>query len=322
MKKILILGGTKFIGRNLVERLIGMNEYDIILFNRQITNSDLFADCKKIKGDRETNDVLQLTNQYWDFIIDLSCYYPNTLDFLISNLKGKVGRYIFLSTCSVYDLPDNTQDILIDEENLTTLSCTEEQKLDSSILTYGNRKAECERVLLKYEWLDKIILRPSIVYGKYDTTDRFYYWLYKIHQQKPFVFPCTNNTEVTLTYIKDLIDVLLMSLIIKDNNTIYNVTSNKPFTIKDMLLQINSNMNGVEKSDSDIQSKLNNTKINFPLCFDINFKINSNRMRTDFELRSLTFNETVQECQNYYNSLGWKTPILGLNPEQELAILS
>ncbi|MEY4926199.1 MAG: hypothetical protein RI894_635 [Bacteroidota bacterium] len=61
MDKILILGGTHFIGRNLIEKLLETNIYDITLFNRQKTSPDLFPDLKKIKGDRETDDI----NKVW-----------------------------------------------------------------------------------------------------------------------------------------------------------------------------------------------------------------------------------------------------------------
>ena len=87
MKKILILGGTQFVGRNLVERLDALGQFEITLFNRQQTGSHLFSHLKKIKGDRETSDINQLKNKTWDAVIDLSAYYPNSLQNLLEIMK-------------------------------------------------------------------------------------------------------------------------------------------------------------------------------------------------------------------------------------------
>jgi hypothetical protein len=56
------------------------------------------------------HDILQLTNQYWDFVIDVSCYYPAKLDEFIDQMEGRIGRYIFISTVSVYQLDEAIQD--------------------------------------------------------------------------------------------------------------------------------------------------------------------------------------------------------------------
>ena len=77
MKSVLILGGTLFIGRCLVEKLVAEEDLEITLFNRGKTNPDLFPETQKIIGDRETSDIDQILERDWDFIIDISCYNPN-----------------------------------------------------------------------------------------------------------------------------------------------------------------------------------------------------------------------------------------------------
>lgn len=86
MKKLLILGGTQFIGRNLVERLQKEDDFELTLFNRQMTGAELFQDVQKIKGDRSTDDIQQIAGKDWDFIIDLSCYFPE-------DMKGGLSNY-------------------------------------------------------------------------------------------------------------------------------------------------------------------------------------------------------------------------------------
>ena len=173
MKKILVLGGTMFVGRALVEKLRLMPEYEITLFNRGKSNADLFADVNQLHGNRETDDILQVCKQHWDCVIDFSGYYPVTFEKLLNDLKGKVGRYIFISTISVYDLAKFADRPITEADEIH--GCTEEQKISKLPDAYGEKKAEMERILHAQDWLDKIILRPSFIYGKYDWTERFYY---------------------------------------------------------------------------------------------------------------------------------------------------
>jgi len=80
MEKLLLIGGTNFIGRNLLNDLIDLNKFEITIFNRGKTNPDLFKNIKRIKGDRETGDIKLLKNKKFDYIVDMSCYYPNSFD--------------------------------------------------------------------------------------------------------------------------------------------------------------------------------------------------------------------------------------------------
>ena len=76
-------------------------KYDITLFNRGKSNVDLFKEVKQIHGNRETADIEKIYCQHWDCIFDFSGYYPNTFAQLLDGIKGKVGRYVFISTVSV-----------------------------------------------------------------------------------------------------------------------------------------------------------------------------------------------------------------------------
>lgn len=317
MKKVLVLGGTQFIGRNVVERLLELEQYEITLFNRQRTNSDLFPTCTKIKGDRDTNDIDQLVNQYWDFVIDISSYYPNGLDNFLSKMKDKIGRYIYISTCSVYDLNEENQHTTISESNFPILSCTEEQKLDTTMQSYGNRKAACESVLMKYDWLDKIILRPCIVYGKYDHTDRFYYWLYKIHQQQPFVFPKCENEKITLTYIADLVNIIIKSLEIKEHSVFYNTSTHEPFSLKQILLKMDNNMKGVEIEVPTLIENGITPGVMSPLWFNINLKVSNEKLLKDFNFQCIPFEQSIAETIAYYEDKNWYPPKAGFDSEKE-----
>lgn len=93
-----------FVGRAIVERLTSNPDYDVTLFNRGKSNTDIFSGVKQLHGDRETDDIKQIYNQDWDCIFDFSGYYPVTFEKLLNDLRGKVKRYVFISTISVYDI--------------------------------------------------------------------------------------------------------------------------------------------------------------------------------------------------------------------------
>lgn len=300
MTHVLILGGTNFIGRNLIEKLRTIPQYDITLFNRQQTAPALFPEIKTIKGDRATNDISQLANQYWDCIIDLSCYYPAHLTNLLTTLEGKFGRYIFISSISVYDL---THDTII-TENTPTLPDNNED--------YGNRKAACERILLNHNEIDKIILRPSVVYGKYDHTDRFYYWLYKAKTQFSIIIPGDPSHHLTLTYVLDLVDIIRQCIDISKHATVYNVSTHAPLTLTELVHAIDKNISTINiPADQLIQQGILPEE-SIPLWFNMPLVISNAKLSADFNpLRS--FEKSIQETIVYYDTLSWPKPKTDLN---------
>ena len=322
MDKILILGGTHFIGRNLIEKLLEINTYDITLFNRQKTSPDLYPDLKKIKGDRETDDINKVTHTDWDFVIDLSCYFPDTLNDFIKKLKGKVGRYIFISTISVYDLEQNTNSETI-TENFKILNCSKEEAKDSSSITYGKRKAECERLLNQTKWLEKIILRPSIIYGKYDTTDRLYYWLDRIKQQNPFIVPNCKSEKVTLTYVTDLVNIIIKSLEIQNHSTTYNASTHQPFTLSEMIDEIsNVKSNKIEMTTKQLLDYKIKPAEDIPLWFNLPLAISNDKLLREFEISLTTFDQSMKDTIKYYDHLNWPFCNAGFDYHKEKMLIS
>jgi 2'-hydroxyisoflavone reductase len=125
MKKILILGGTGFVGRILTEELIKAGNPPV-LFNRGKRNAGIFPEIRKITGDRLTDDIKQIANESWDTVIDFSCMFPDNLDEITEMLNGKLSRYIFVSTASVYPMDDPEKWIEPVTEEAEILPCTPE----------------------------------------------------------------------------------------------------------------------------------------------------------------------------------------------------
>jgi 2'-hydroxyisoflavone reductase len=319
MKKILILGGTQFVGRTLTEGLIASGRYDVTLFNRGKSNAGLFKETKRIHGDRETADIEQIFGQHWDCIVDFSGYYPVTFAKLLKGIEGNIGRYIFISTVSVFDM-EKFSGLLI-TENFATRTCSEEQKVSRLPDAYGEKKAEMERLLLGYENMDKIIFRPAFIYGRYDWTERFYYWLYRAEKSKQILLPDGGSPHsISLTNADDLTKALLMAIEIGKHSTIYNTISTPSISIREML-QVATNAYGrnpgIITADSAYLEKISVPLSQFPLLMPIDFMADDTLWRKDFPFERTSISDTFVDMRDYNAGAGFPMPKAGLTPDRE-----
>ncbi len=315
MDKILILGGTNFIGRNLVDRLIQLDNFDITLFNRGKSNPNLYPTINELHGDRNTSEINMIFKENWDYIIDLSCYFPGSLSHIVSHLDKPIKRYVFISTCSVYD--NDLDKSILRDENSSTLNCTEKESTDTSVATYGNRKAECERILERSD-LRYSIFRPALVYGPFDSTDRFYYWLYQIKKGNQLLIPNQGNNLFSVTYVKDLVQAIIKSLQVDNHSDIYNVTTHPDLSISkliDITSQLLDKHPNLYFGDSDF---LNQNQIaqwtDLPLWLDCDyFTYNNTKILRDLKIEFTDFKDSVSDTINYYHKRNWKEPIYGIS---------
>jgi 2'-hydroxyisoflavone reductase len=314
MDKILILGGSNFIGRNLVDSLTQLDKFDITLFNRGKTNADLRSEIKKIIGDRNTIDVNQIFNEKWDYIIDLSCYFPDSLEKILQKIDKSLKRYLFVSTCSVYD-NDLNKSILRNEDS-PTLDCNNSERVDNTLATYGKRKAECERILMQ-SGLVYSIFRPSLVYGQYDSTDRFYYWTYLLKNEKALLIPNQGKNIFSVTYVMDLVQVIIKSLNLELDSNIYNVTTYPKLSISELVDTASQILGKQAKTyfvDSEFLSKHNVAQwTDLPLWLDCDyFTYNNKKILSELKMEITDFRNSVLATIDYYETLGWKEPNYGM----------
>jgi 2'-hydroxyisoflavone reductase len=240
--KILLLGGTQFIGRHVAQELL-LQGHQLTLLNRGRTDPDAFRDLPLIRMDREMEDPVEKPELRgdWDAIVDLTAYYPESLSQLLSFMKGRAGRYVQCSTLSAYiasTLDDPTP--MIDEDD-PLRSCTTQEAKDSSMATYGQRKAECERVAMSQhsDGIPVVILRPCVVYGEKDHTDRMAYWIWRAHQNKSFILPDAGLTIVRRTYAPDLARAFASSLTASAApGNAYNIAETDPLSFRDTLFHL------------------------------------------------------------------------------------
>jgi 2'-hydroxyisoflavone reductase len=164
--EILVLGGTRFLGRAIVEAALGRG-HQVTLFNRGETNPHLFPGLETIKGDR-TADVSGLAGREFDAAIDVAAMLPEHVEKTVGALRGDVAKYVFISTVSVYANHDITQ-----KEGNAVLELRE--GMDEAE-AYGANKAACESVVTGDFGRRSLIIRPGLIVGPHDPTDRFAYW--------------------------------------------------------------------------------------------------------------------------------------------------
>src|SRR4030095_7211928 len=326
MKKILILGGTGFVGRILTEELIKSGSSPV-LFNRGIRNAGIFPELRKFKGDRlKIEDIKQIAYESWDVVIDFSCMFPDNLDGITDMLMGKAGRYIFVSTASVYPMDDPAKWIDPVNEDAETLPCTAEQRKDPDVLaTYGQKKAECERDLLEKDWLDSIIFRPALIYGWYDPTDRFYYWLWRVQTQNEILIH-PGNDKLTNTYSEDFAKLIQTAIDIDKHEKIYNAVTHSPVTIKEYLditcRLLKKTPKFVELSTEFLEENKVQPWGDLPMWLGgMNLVLDNSKVLKVFPVKFQSFEESVKGCIDYYSALGWKEPAYGISPAKERELI-
>jgi 2'-hydroxyisoflavone reductase len=167
---VLIIGGTRFVGRHIVDALLARG-HRVMLFNRG-THADVYPQLKQIHGDR-TTDLARVGDAQWDAVIDTSGYTPDVVHTCAQYFADRTKRYVFISTISVYDHgatggPD---------ENAALMQLPPEA--DPAVFNveyYGALKVLCEQEVRRTFGDRATIVRPGLVAGPFDPTDRFTYW--------------------------------------------------------------------------------------------------------------------------------------------------
>jgi len=170
--RILVLGGTWFVGRAIVEDAL-RNGAKVTLFGRGKTGSELFPEAARRYGDRDTGDYAALRDGTWDAVVDVSGYVPRHVGQAMDALGGRVGRYLFISSHAVYRHEGLRPGSDEDAPRRAPVRDTEE--LDGD--TYGPLKVACEDDVVARYGTRATIVRPGKVAGPHDWQDGLTYWV-------------------------------------------------------------------------------------------------------------------------------------------------
>lgn len=166
---LLVLGGTGFVGRHITEAAIAAG-HRVTVFNRGKTNDGLFPAVARLVGDRYSDDVDALRTGEWDAVIDVNGYHPDHVASVLAALDDRVGHYTFVSTVSVY-APTATP---TDESSALDTEVHDES--EGPHANYGSHKVLCEQAVEAAFGARSTIIRPGIVAGPHDPTERFTHW--------------------------------------------------------------------------------------------------------------------------------------------------
>lgn len=195
--KVLIIGGTRFVGYHLTKTLLASG-HSVTHFNRGKSNPDAFPQVETILGDRFT-DLGLIPQQELDLVIDTCAYVPRAVDLLSKHLVDSAKNYLLISTISVYrdgglvQLGSTLKEPLFDTEEVNGE-------------TYGGLKVACEQVAHDH-WGDRLItLRPGLIVGPDDPTDRFTYWPLRFHLGGNILVPDCGDRRFSSVDVRDLAD--------------------------------------------------------------------------------------------------------------------
>ena len=215
---ILIIGGTRFLGRHLVNSALARG-HNVTLFNRGKSNPDLFLNIETIHGDRE-HDMDKLAGREWDGVIDTSGYVPRIVRLSAQNLEGSVRHYVFISSISVYA---TFSKVGIDE-NDPVGKIEDESFEEITGESYGPLKALCEKAVRDVFGENRaLIIRPGLIVGPNDPTDRFTYWPVRVARGGDVLAPEKPDAPVQIVDVRDLSDFII-KLIEENASGIYNAT--------------------------------------------------------------------------------------------------
>ncbi len=215
--KLLILGGTVFLGRHLVQAALARG-HEVTLFNRGQHNPNLFPNIEKLRGDRD-NNLNSLKDRTWDAVIDTSNYIPRLVQASAQLLKGNVNHYTFISSISAYqDLSLPNQD-----EAASVGKLPDETIEEITTETYGPLKALCEEVIKTFFPSRALIIRPGLIVGSHDPTDRFTYWVHRVARGGEVLAPGCPDRQIQIIDVRDLAEWTL-KMVEAQNTGVYNAT--------------------------------------------------------------------------------------------------
>src|SRR6266700_3704912 len=211
--RLLILGGTVFLGRHLVEAAVGRGHH-VTLFNRGRSAPDLFPEVERVVGDRD-GGLAPLRGQRWDAVVDTSGFVPRVVRQSVEMLRDSVDLYVFISTGSVYPLDS------LDLSEDGPVSRLDDPAGEDVQANYGGLKA--------------LNVRSGLIAGAHDPTGRFTYWPLRLARGGEVLAPGGPEREVQFIDVRDEADWIL-DMAARDRGGTFNVTGPAArLTLRDLL---------------------------------------------------------------------------------------
>jgi 2'-hydroxyisoflavone reductase len=319
--KLLLLGGTVFLGRHIVEAALARG-HEVTLFNRGQHNPDLFPGVEKLRGDRN-GDLVALAGRQWDAAIDTCGFVPRAVRASAEALKNSVDHYTFISSISVF--ADFSVEGIDESSPLARLEDESVEEVTNE--TYGALKALCEQAAEEVMPGRVLVVRPGLIVGPDDPTDRFTYWPHRMAQGGEMLVPGRPEQQTQFIDVRDLAG-WIVRMVEEGKTGVYNATGpDYPLSMRQFLEECQS------VSGSDTRFTLVDEAFLGDILEEVNFQpwvpgeyagmrdVNCNKAFA----AGLTFRPLADTARD---TLAWKAASSskdemrsGLKPEQEKELL-
>lgn len=327
--KILLIGGTRFVGYALTEALL-KNNHSITFFNRGKTNPDLFPEVEKIHGNRDGEIPNIGSDRKFDVVIDTCGYVPRIVKQSVDFLKDKVKYYVFISSVSVY----SSTDVIQHRDELSEVFELKDPNTENIMgepNNYGGLKVLCERTVQKVFKENAIIIRPGYIVGPNDPSHRFTYWPVRIRKAGKMLAPGDSPCNLQIVDVRDLAE-FIVELVEKQKTGVFNVAGpEEPFDFREMLEKLHkitsSNAEIYWATNSWLQEQGVIAGKDFPIWDPsvedqtlMNVNIDK-ALKAGLKFRSL--DDTVNSTLQWYDDIKGETKewSVGLNSEKEKELL-
>lgn len=209
--RILVLGGTGFLGPHFVQSAV-VRGHTVTLFHRGRTGNEMFPGLEHLKGDRETGDLEALKGREFDVVVDNSGYVPAHVEASANAVAATAKQYLFVSTVSVYEDPETPGQVLDEKSKVATVTDDEVaavKTIRESMAHYGALKARCEAAAEQAMPGRVTVVRPGLIVGPRDTSDRFTWWPVRLDRGGEVLAPGDPEALVQFVDVRDLADWML-----------------------------------------------------------------------------------------------------------------
>jgi 2'-hydroxyisoflavone reductase len=230
--RILLIGGTRFIGRHVVESALAAG-HDVTIFHRGRTGADLFPDVEHRIGDRDS-DLSALADGRWDATVDTCAYVPRQVHELADALGDRAGHYQMVSSVSAYASPSSRgyhEDAPLAELDDPTVELVTDE-------TYGGLKVLCERVAVERFGPRAVVVRPTYVVGPDDYTWRFPWWVARIARGGDVLAPGPADSPSQVIDARDMAAWMVRLLENGESGAFHAVGPSSTFTWGEQLAAI------------------------------------------------------------------------------------
>jgi 2'-hydroxyisoflavone reductase len=228
--RILVLGGTSFVGRAIVDDALRTG-FDVTLFSRGQTGAGLFPGLPRRRGDRETGDYAALGDDRWDAVVDVSGYVPRHVGQAMDALGDRAGRYLFISSHAVYQTEGVGPGSIEDTPRRPPVRDTEELNGE----TYGRLKVACEDDVTARYGDRATIVRPGKVAGPHDNQRGLTYWARRAARGGRVALPADPDQPVQVVDVRDLARLVVQLLADDRSGAFHAVGPAHPATLAGLI---------------------------------------------------------------------------------------